>query len=116
MLYGIILAIGRSVAASQTIPAPYVKTFKPSNLPTFKPPVVYRPSSIVLFFSSPTALLVLFMSFYSLLHILTWAMTRYRLPVDAVAINFAALAIHHLMTRVTSGGRALQARDAKRAA
>ena len=39
------------------------------------------------------ALVLLFMAFYSLLHILTWAMPRYRLPVDAVALPFAALAL-----------------------
>jgi hypothetical protein len=44
------------------------------------------------FSATPLALLLLFMAFYSLLHILTWATTRYRLPVDAVALSFAALA------------------------
>jgi len=39
---------------------------------------------------------LLFMGFYSLLHIFTWAMTRYRLPVDAVALPFATLAIVYL--------------------
>ena len=42
--------------------------------------------------ASPT-LLLLFMASYSLLHIFTWAMSRYRLPVDAVALPFAALAL-----------------------
>jgi len=40
---------------------------------------------------SPLGLLYLFMFFYSVLHILTWAMPRYRLPVDAAAMPFAAL-------------------------
>lgn len=44
----------------------------------------------------PTALLYLFMVFYSLLHILTWAMPRYRLPVDAVAMPFVALALQRV--------------------
>ena len=35
-------------------------------------------------------LLFLFVVFYSLLHIMTWAMVRYRLPVDAVMMPFAA--------------------------
>jgi hypothetical protein len=39
------------------------------------------------------ALLLLFVLFYSLLHILTWAMTRYRLPVDAALLPFAALGV-----------------------
>jgi hypothetical protein len=43
--------------------------------------------------SQPEGLLLLFMVFYALLHIFTWAMPRYRLPIDAVAMPFAALAI-----------------------
>jgi hypothetical protein len=41
------------------------------------------------------------MAFYSLLHILTWAMPRYRLPVDAVALPFAALALVELVRWVS---------------
>lgn len=47
-------------------------------------------------FASRNLLLYLFTTFYSLLHILTWAMPRYRLPVDAVLILFAALAVDRL--------------------
>ena len=46
------------------------------------------------------AFLLLFIAFYSLLHILTWAMARYRLPVDAVALPFAALALLDLADRL----------------
>lgn len=42
------------------------------------------------------SLLYFFVVFYSLLHILTWAMPRYRLPVDAVLIIYAAVALAHL--------------------
>lgn len=45
-------------------------------------------------------LLYLFMLCYSLLHILTWAMSRYRLPVDAVLLLFAALALVELWGRL----------------
>jgi hypothetical protein len=45
------------------------------------------------FAQSPLALISLFMLVYSVLHIFTWAMPRYRLPVDAVALPLAALAI-----------------------
>jgi hypothetical protein len=38
-------------------------------------------------------LALVFVVFYSLLHIFTWAMTRYRLPVDAVLLPFAALGL-----------------------
>lgn len=48
------------------------------------------------FWSRPAAMVMLFILFYSLLHIFTWAMSRYRLPVDAVAIPFASLAILEL--------------------
>ncbi len=42
-------------------------------------------------------LLYLFIVVYSLLHIVTWAMSRYRLPVDAVMLLFAALALRRLL-------------------
>ncbi|HOT90795.1 MAG TPA: hypothetical protein PLJ78_04290 [Anaerolineae bacterium] len=73
MLYGLYLAVSRQPSAVST---PY------SLLPT------------------PYSLLLLFMAFYTLLHILTWAMVRYRLPVDAVALPFAALAIYDLYQRL----------------
>ncbi|MBE2236582.1 MAG: hypothetical protein IAE81_02255 [Caldilineaceae bacterium] len=45
-------------------------------------------------------LLLLFVVFYSLLHIFTWAMPRYRLPVDAVLLLFAAAALADLATHI----------------
>jgi hypothetical protein len=45
------------------------------------------------------SLLYLFILIYTLLHIFTWAMSRYRLPVDAVLLLFAALAIVDLANR-----------------
>jgi hypothetical protein len=51
---------------------------------------------------TPFALVLLFMLFYSALHIFTWAMPRYRLPVDAVALPFAALALVDLVRRIIS--------------
>lgn len=51
------------------------------------------PAAWTRFSVTPVALILLFMVSYSLLHILTWAMPRYRLPVDAVAMPFAALAL-----------------------
>lgn len=44
-------------------------------------------------------LFYLFIAFYTLLHVLTWAMVRYRLPVDAVLLPFAALALFDLYER-----------------
>lgn len=49
---------------------------------------------------TPLALVSLFMLFYSALHILTWAMPRYRLPVDATALPFAALGLLDLVRRI----------------
>jgi len=46
-------------------------------------------------------LLPLFMVFFSAMHVMTWAMTRYRLPVDAVAVPFAALGAVTLAQRAT---------------
>jgi hypothetical protein len=46
------------------------------------------------------SLLFLFAAFYTVLHLLTWAMVRYRLPVDAMLLPFAALALRDLYCRV----------------
>jgi hypothetical protein len=51
-------------------------------------------------FASYNGLLLLFALFYTVLHVLTWAMVRYRLPVDAALIPLAALAIRDLIQRV----------------
>jgi 4-amino-4-deoxy-L-arabinose transferase-like glycosyltransferase len=48
-------------------------------------------------------LLLLFILFYTVLHVLTWALVRYRLPVDAVLMLYAGLAFTDLA--VWLGGR-----------
>lgn len=45
-------------------------------------------------------LLPLFVLCYSLMHVLTWAMVRYRLPVDAASMPLAALALDDLYRRL----------------
>ena len=45
------------------------------------------------YFLSPGVLLLIFMIIYSLIHLLSWALIRYRLPVDAVGLIFAAQGI-----------------------
>jgi len=45
-------------------------------------------------------LFYIFILFYSLLHLMTWSMVRYRLPVDALLLIFAALGILDLINRV----------------
>jgi 4-amino-4-deoxy-L-arabinose transferase-like glycosyltransferase len=52
--------------------------------------------------SSPVLwLLFLFMSFYTAIHMLTWTLIRYRLPVDAVLILFAGYGIADLVQRLS---------------
>ena len=45
---------------------------------------------------STSNLLLLFILFYTTLHVLTWALVRYRLPVDAVLMVYAGLAFTDL--------------------
>ncbi len=45
-------------------------------------------------------LLYLFIAIYTLLHLLTWTLIRYRLPVDAVLLIFAAYGLQHLAERL----------------
>ncbi len=58
-----------------------------------------RYSTPATFFVQPpfsVILLYLFVVIYTAVHLLTWALIRYRLPVDAVLLIFAALAIADL--------------------
>jgi hypothetical protein len=50
---------------------------------------------------SPRGLLIIFAFVYSGVHILTWTLIRYRLPVDAVLIPFAGLALMDVAERIT---------------
>ncbi len=51
--------------------------------------------------SSPVVLLILFIIVYSMIHLLSWALIRYRLPVDAVAILFAGVAFQDIINWLT---------------
>lgn len=51
-------------------------------------------------FTSPAGLLLTFTIIYTSVHLLTWALIRYRLPVDAVLLPFAALALSTLYEQV----------------
>ena len=46
--------------------------------------------------TDPETLLYLFMGFYTSIHLLSWALIRYRLPVDAVFLVFSGLALVQL--------------------
>jgi len=65
------------------------------------------------FAAAPLAHVLLFMIVYPLLHILTWPSPRYRLPVDAVALPFAALALHDLGPRACAWRTARGSRRAQ---
>jgi hypothetical protein len=52
-------------------------------------------------YASGTIFMHLFIVVYTALHLLTWALTRYRLPVDAILIVFAGFAIVQLYNRLT---------------
>ncbi len=52
-------------------------------------------------------LLYLFVVIYSLIHLLSWSLIRYRLPVDAVLVLFAGVAVVDLAARMTRSKRAL---------
>jgi hypothetical protein len=52
-------------------------------------------------FLSPEGLLILFAVVYSGVHILTWTLIRYRLPVDAVLILFAGMALVDILLRLS---------------
>ncbi len=97
MLYGLYLAVSRQRSA--------VSDHQPSAVSHQPSAVSHQRSAIsgpipYSLLPTPYSLLLLFMVFYTVLHILTWAMVRYRLPVDAVALPFAALAIHDLYERI----------------
>jgi hypothetical protein len=46
------------------------------------------------------SLLVLFCALYSLIHILSWTLIRYRLPIDAVLMPFAGLTTVWILNRI----------------
>jgi hypothetical protein len=59
-------------------------------------------------FTSPAGLLLTFSIIYTSVHLLTWALIRYRLPVDAVLLPFAALALSSLYEQVRRKQHAAQ--------
>lgn len=54
--------------------------------------------------ASPGALLLLYALVYTGIHLLTWALIRYRLPVDAILLVFAAHGIAWLISRLKTVG------------
>jgi 4-amino-4-deoxy-L-arabinose transferase-like glycosyltransferase len=62
--------------------------------------VTRLPRKIGEFIASPVALLLGFALVYTTIHILSWTLIRYRLPVDAVLIIFAGLALCDIAERL----------------
>lgn len=60
----------------------------------------HRPSPFQIRPPSPVLLLYLFIVIYTAIHLLTWTLIRYRLPVDAFLLIFAGLAAVDLALRV----------------
>jgi 4-amino-4-deoxy-L-arabinose transferase-like glycosyltransferase len=54
---------------------------------------------------SPAMLLYLFFFFYTLIHLLSWALIRYRLPVDAVMLVFAGWAVVDIHQKLSTRQR-----------
>lgn len=59
-----------------------------------------RKQAYVINLASPIMLLLLYAALYTGVHLLTWTLIRYRLPVDAVLIVFAGLALTQLAGRL----------------
>jgi hypothetical protein len=51
--------------------------------------------------SSEGLILYLFIVFYTVIHLLSWALIRYRLPVDTVLIIFASAALVEIQMKLT---------------
>lgn len=54
---------------------------------------------LVKLFASPGALLLLYAFVYTSIHLLTWTLVRYRLPVDATLLIFAAYGVVGMFSR-----------------
>ena len=58
-----------------------------------------RPWSVSRLIGAPAFLLQMFLVIYTAIHVLTWTLIRYRIPVDAVLVIFAGLAFVDLYQR-----------------
>jgi 4-amino-4-deoxy-L-arabinose transferase-like glycosyltransferase len=61
--------------------------------------IIRLPKKLGDLFASPIILLIGFTILYTLIHLLTWTLIRYRLPVDAVLLIFAGLAIESIVRK-----------------
>lgn len=58
-----------------------------------------RHQSVKNWLAAPMTLLYIFMLFYAGVHILTWTLIRYRLPIDALLLIFAGLGLYKIGRR-----------------
>jgi hypothetical protein len=63
---------------------------------------VFRPWSLARLIGAPTFLLQMFLVIYTAIHVLTWTLVRYRIPIDAVLVIFASLAFVDLYQRLST--------------
>jgi len=61
--------------------------------------LVKPPNPLTGVLKSPVSLFLVFVLIYTLIHVLTWTLIRYRLPVDAILLLFAAQAFQRLYQR-----------------
>jgi 4-amino-4-deoxy-L-arabinose transferase-like glycosyltransferase len=64
--------------------------------------LLIRPWSLSRLAQAPAFLLQMFLVIYTAIHVLTWTLVRYRIPVDAVLVVFAAFALADLFQRISS--------------
>jgi hypothetical protein len=69
-----------------------------------------RSGSVVQALRSPAGLLTLFAFVYTGIHLLSWALVRYRLPVDAALLAFAGSAIGETAEKVRQPWLSMMAR------
>jgi 4-amino-4-deoxy-L-arabinose transferase-like glycosyltransferase len=67
--------------------------------------LLLRPWSLARLVGAPAFLLQMFLVIYAAIHVFTWALVRYRIPVDAVLIIFASLAFVDLSQRFVAWQR-----------
>jgi hypothetical protein len=53
------------------------------------------------YFSAPILIMYFFIIVYTLIHLLSWTLIRYRLPVDAILLVFAGVALVEIWTKLT---------------
>jgi hypothetical protein len=68
----------------------------------FRPSVREKGSGLLNSICTPAGLLMVFVFLYSAIHLLTWALIRYRLPVDAALIPFAALGLVNVVQQANA--------------